>query len=201
MKKILIIEDDKIIKGIIEFILKKEEQSIVNAAHFDFNQFNLTKNIQKPLNKEQSIESVNFFLDDHVRLRRQVETKQNVAKTKEIMSKKRVNRKLHFNRLEKLNVSFFDAIASDTPPSPLTKQPSLSYNDSYSHSNFTPSLTNNTDINSQSVFLTWMYHTLWRKKPKLLKFRNSIAMENESRVYSAIDYYERLQNQSSYYKL
>ncbi|MGB8285646.1 MAG: hypothetical protein WCB98_01010 [Candidatus Aquirickettsiella gammari] len=113
------------------------------------------------------------------------------------MSKKQVDRKLRLNRFEKLNVSFFDVITSDAPRSSLAK-PALSYNDSYSDSNSTFSLTNNTDINSQSVFLTWMYHTLLRKKPKLLKFKHSIAMENENQVYRAIDYYERLQNESSY---
>ncbi len=180
-----------------QFILKKEEENIVNAAHFNFNQFNLTQNIQTSLNKKRPSKIVNFFPDDHVRLRRQVKIKQNASNTKKIMLKKQVNRKLRLNRFEKLNVSFFDAITSDAPPSPLAK-PALSYNDSYSDSNSNPSLTNNTDINSQSVFLTWMYHTLWGKKPKLLKFKHSITMENENQVYRAIDYYERLQNESSY---
>jgi hypothetical protein len=172
-----------------QVILKKEEENIINAAPFDFNQINLTLNRQKLFNKEQS--------EGQVRIRRQVKTKQKLAKTKNNLSKKQTNRQLHF-RLGKSNVSFFDTITSDTQPSfPLAK-PSLSYNESYSHSNVTPFLTNNTDINSQSVFLTWIYHRLWGKNPKLLNFRPSVEMENENQVYKAIDYYERLQNDSSY---
>lgn len=172
-----------------QVILKKEEENIINAAPFDFNQINLTKSIQTLLNKEKS--------DNQVRLRREVKPKQKFVEAKNIRSKKQANRKLHFNRLGKSNVSFFDATTSDTQSSPLAK-PSIAYNDSYAHSNFTSSLTNNIDINSQSVFLTWVYHKLWGKKSKLLNFRPSVEMESENQVYKAIDYYERLQNDSSY---
>ncbi|MFZ2776405.1 MAG: NB-ARC domain-containing protein [Candidatus Rickettsiella isopodorum] len=173
-----------------QVILKKEEENIINAASFDFNQINFTQNRQKLFNKERA--------DDQIRIRRQVKTTQKLMEAKNVRSKKQVNRKLYFNRLGKSNVSFFDTITSDTQPSfPLAK-PSLSYNESYSHSNVTPFLTNNTDINSQSVFLTWIYHRLWGKNPKLLNFRPSVEMENENQVYKAIDYYERLQNDSSY---
>lgn len=175
-----------------QIILKQEEARIVNATRFDFKNPNLTQTIQTLLSKEK--------LDEQVRRRRAIETKQPLVKPKNILSKKQTPPKLHFNRLGRVNKGFFDGITSETSPYSLAK-PSLSYHDSYySHATGTHPLTNNTDINSQSLFLTWIYHTLWGKKPAPVKFRHpvSMEMENERQVYQAIEYYEKLQNDSRY---
>lgn len=166
-------------------------EAIDHAPCIDFNQVNSTQYLEKIMNKENATHEAHFFLENPSRQKRHLENKSKQTKAKNnLFHKSSFHHERDNNNRKQFNHYFHTTSGKQTS----LAVESLPEGD-FSQSHLRPSLKNNTDINSQSLFLTWIYHKLWGKKPKLVHFKPSVELENERLVYRAIDYYERLQNE------
>lgn len=162
-----------------QIILKEQEKQIDNMPCFDVSQVNLTLAFNNFFNKPLSQSS--DVLNSNRRRKRQAEIKNSPVK--------------NWNKV--VSGDFFQTIPIQAP-NPNALLPSFHEHFSHSSSDFLTSPANDTDLHSQSLFLSWIYHTLWGKKSKPLNFRETIEMEPENQIYRAIDKFEKLQNKSSY---
>ena len=166
-----------------QIILKEQEKTIDNMSCFDVSQINLTVTFNNFFNKplSQSSDSLNI----HRRRKRQTKIKNSTVK--------------NWNKV--VFGDFFQTLPKIQPP-PLANSSALlpSFRDHFPHSgsDFLASAANDTELHSQSLFLSWIYHTLWGKKAKPLNFRETIEIEHENQIYRAIDKFEKFQNKSSY---
>ncbi|MDD4893589.1 MAG: hypothetical protein PHH73_06265, partial [Candidatus Rickettsiella isopodorum] len=165
------IEEENRILAIADDYLKKYDSSLRKKSYRNTKKLNQKKNKNKR--------------KDVGRRKRQTKIKNSTVK--------------NWNKV--VSGDFFQTLPKLQSP-PLANSSALlpSFRDHFSHSgsDFLASAANDTEIHSQSLFLSWIYHTLWGKKAKPLNFRETIEMEHENQIYRAIDKFEKLQNKSSY---
>lgn len=170
-----------------QIILKEQKEKINNAPCVDLNKVNLTHTFTHHFFNDHGAQS-SESLNNNRRLKRQAEVKNNSSVKNKIKSDYQ-----DVKNISKFKIDFFQAL-----PKRNAFLPSRSGNFYHSASGSLPSPANDAGINNQSIFFSWVYHTLLGKKAKPLNF-SSIEIENENQVYRAIDKFERLQNQTSYY--